>query len=68
MALATMPNIGKKDKITCIQLSKETRNRLAEMGGKNDTYEDIVKALIDFKTPVIESNQIKDVVTRGHED
>ena len=55
-----MEKTRKSVKPTCIQLSKETRNRLAEMGGKNDTYEDIVKALIDFKTPVAEGKKSKD--------
>jgi len=47
-----MVNSRKKDQITCIQLSKKTRDRLAEMGGKKDTYEDIIKGLIDFKSPI----------------
>lgn len=47
-----MENIRKKDDITCIQLSKRTRDMLAEMGGKKDTYEDIIKGLIDFKNPM----------------
>ena len=42
----------KKDEISCIQLSKETKERLASMGGKGDSFEDIIKKAIDFKPPV----------------
>lgn len=33
--------------ITCVRLSKETRNRLAQLGGKDQTFDDIVNATID---------------------
>ena len=33
---------------TNIQISRNTRNRLAELGSKTDTYDDIVCRLIDF--------------------
>lgn len=56
-----MSNNRKKEDITCIQLSKETRDLLAEMGGKRDRYEDIIKALIDFKSPTGE-DRVQDVV------
>lgn len=36
-----------KDTITTIQLSKETKNKLADLGTKQDTFEDIIKRLID---------------------
>ena len=48
-----MSNIRKKD-TTCIQVSKETRDLLATMGAKNDSYEDIIKGLMDFKSPICE--------------
>jgi hypothetical protein len=35
------------DGITTIQLRKSTRDRLASMGRKNDTYDDIINALLD---------------------
>ncbi len=34
--------------ITTIQLRKETRNRLLEIGMKKETYDDLVNRLIDF--------------------
>ncbi len=46
-----MEKIRKKDN-TCIQISKETRDLLATMGAKNDSYEDIIKDLMDFKSPI----------------
>ncbi len=36
-----------KREITCIKLSKETKNRLDQRGKKQDTYEDLVKKLLD---------------------
>jgi len=35
------------DRITCIQLSKETKSRLDKLGKKQDTYEDIIKRLLE---------------------
>lgn len=32
---------------TTIQLSQETKMALAKLGGKGDTYEDIIKRLIE---------------------
>lgn len=36
-----------KREITCIKLSKETKSRLDQLGNKQDTYEDLVKRLLD---------------------
>ena len=33
--------------MTSIQLTRETKARLASLGSKKDTYEDIIKRLID---------------------
>jgi len=33
---------------TTIELSKETRDRLKELGKKNETYDEIVKKLIEL--------------------
>ncbi len=35
-----------RDHITCIQLSKETKSKLDDLGKKQDTYEDIIKRLL----------------------
>jgi len=32
---------------TCIQLSKETKSKLDDLGKKQDTYEDIIKRLLE---------------------
>jgi len=37
----------KRDEITCVQLSKDTRNKLAERGRKSDTFEKIILNLMD---------------------
>jgi hypothetical protein len=37
-----------KSELTTIQLSKETREALADMGKKGETYEDIIKKLIEI--------------------
>lgn len=34
--------------ITTVKLSKKTRNKLAELGSKKETYEDIIERLIEF--------------------
>ena len=34
---------------TCLRVTKGTRNRLAQLGSKNDTFEQIVTGLLDKK-------------------
>lgn len=34
--------------ITTIQLTKETRDKLLEVGKKRETYDDLINRLIDF--------------------
>ena len=34
------------DRITCIQITKETKSKLDDLGKKQDTYEDIIKRLL----------------------
>jgi hypothetical protein len=45
-----MPNGNSKEKlvggVTCIKVSKETRARLAELGNKGQTYEDVISNLL----------------------
>lgn len=36
----------KRGLVTCVRLSKETRNKLAEMGKKTQTFDEIVTNLI----------------------
>ncbi len=40
-------NGKKRDEITCVQLSKDTRNKLANLGKKSDTFESIILGLMD---------------------
>ena len=37
----------KKDELTCIQLSKDTKAKLDKLGIKSDTYESIILNLMD---------------------
>jgi len=37
----------RKDLITCVQISKKTRNKLAEMGTINDTFEQVILNLME---------------------
>ena len=34
--------------ITTVKVTKKTREKLAELGKKNETYEDIIERLIEF--------------------
>lgn len=36
---------------TSIQISRETKEKLDKLGKKGDTYEDIIKQLIERKKP-----------------
>jgi len=40
-------NIESKGQVTCVRLSKDTRNRLAELGSKDQTFDDIINVTID---------------------
>ena len=45
--MANKENSHKRDEITCIQLPKELRDKLADMGKKTETFADIVRRLVD---------------------
>lgn len=36
------------EEITTVKVTKQTRDRLAEIGNKKETYDDIISRLIDF--------------------
>ncbi len=38
---------GSKGLVTCVRLSKETRDRLAQLGSKDQTFDDIINVTID---------------------
>ncbi len=44
------------DEVTTVKVTKKTKGRLAELGKKNETYEEIIERLIEFFT-----NSSKDV-------
>jgi len=35
-------------KVTTIKIKRDTRNALAELGKKDDTFDDIIRELLDF--------------------
>jgi len=39
----------RKDLITCVQLSKKTRDKLAKLGTINDTFEQVILNLMNKK-------------------
>jgi len=39
----------KNPKITTMQISKQLRDELAKLGTKDETFEDIIKKLLDFR-------------------
>jgi len=39
-------NARKRDEITCVQLTKDTKNKLAKLGNKADTFESIILGLM----------------------
>ena len=45
--MATRNGKSRKDEITCVQLSKNTKNKLDSFGKKSDTYETIIQHLIE---------------------
>jgi len=36
------------DDVTTIKITRKTRGRLADMGRKNETYDDVINRLIEF--------------------
>jgi len=40
-------NAESKGLVTCVRLTKDTRDRLAEMGSKDQTFDDIINVMID---------------------
>jgi len=39
---------GLMNKITSLRVTRETRNRLAEVGTKDETFDEIIQRLIEF--------------------
>ena len=44
---------SRKDEISCVQLTKDTKAKLDKLGTKKDTYESIILKMMD--SPCVES-------------
>jgi len=40
--------VGAMNRITSLRVTRETRDRLAEIGGKDDSFDEIIGRLLDF--------------------
>jgi len=49
----------RKDDISCVQLSKDTKSKLDELGTKKDTYDSIIVKLVDSQCakPQVEEDE-----------
>jgi len=43
----TIQKTNRKDEISCVQLSKDTKAKLDNLGTKKDTYESIILKMLD---------------------
>jgi predicted DNA-binding protein len=50
--------------VTCVRLSRETRNRLAQLGSKDQTFDDIVNETIDenLENKKFSENELENVM------
>ncbi len=52
---------NRKDEISCVQLSKDTKAKLDKLGTKKDTYESIILKMMDSPcatNPEVEENEL----------
>ena len=52
---------NRKDEISCIQLSKDTKAKLDKLGTKKDTYESIILKMVDSpcaSKPEVEEDEL----------
>jgi len=49
---------NRKDEISCVQLTKDTKAKLDKLGTKKDTYESIILKLVD--SPCAKSGENED--------
>jgi len=49
---------NRKDEISCVQLTKDTKAKLDELGTKKDTYESIILKMID--SPCVTKPEVED--------
>jgi predicted nucleic acid-binding protein len=53
--------------ITTIKLSKKTKERLAELGRKGETYEEIIKKMLDFYASMLREKELKEEIEKAAE-
>ena len=51
----------KRDEISCVQLTKDTKAKLDKLGTKSDTYESVILSLMD--KPCVENIEVEDIVS-----
>lgn len=52
---------SRKDEISCVQLSKDTKSKLDQLGTKKDTYESIILKMMESpcaKKPEVEDDEL----------
>ena len=49
---------SRKDEISCVQLTKDTKAKLDNLGTKKDTYESIILKMID--SPCVTKPEVED--------
>jgi hypothetical protein len=54
-------SIKKKDEISCVQLTKDTKAKLDKLGTKSDTYESVILSLMD--KPCAQNIEVEDNVS-----
>jgi len=58
-----------KEDITTIQISKATRDELKKLGKKGETYDAIIRQLLNLRHPNLKENvksSEKDIQAEGH--
>jgi len=48
----------RKDGISCVQLSKDTKAKLDKLGTRSDTYESIILKMMDSQCAVSGENEV----------
>jgi len=48
----------RKDDISCVQLSKDTKAKLDKLGTRSDTYESIILKMMDSQCAVNGENEV----------
>ncbi len=57
-----------KGLVTCVRLSRQTRDRLAQMGTKDQTFDDIINVIIDKSFANKCDNDLEETVSGEKEE